>query len=136
MKHSIITWDCSFRNFFHTLWSLSKQDFPKNEFEMIVVEQRSRIESDAYNKKWCCPSLYETVEALRGLINIELIYLNESNESRYHFGKCLNAGVSRASGDIISTMDADTLLRPNFLQDLDTFHRNYEGVANILRRMA
>jgi glycosyltransferase involved in cell wall biosynthesis len=136
MKHSIVLWDCCFRNFYHTLGSLAQQNYPKEHFEVIVVEQRSREESDAYNHTWGCPTLYEIVERFRLQMNVQLIFMNEPKVQMYHWGRALNRGIAKTTGEIISTMDADMVFQDNFLSDLDEFHSRNSGVANMLRLMA
>ena len=42
MRHSIVTWDSSFRSFFHLLPTLAAQDFDRAMVEVVLIEQRSR----------------------------------------------------------------------------------------------
>lgn len=135
MKYSFISWDCSFRNFFHLVDSLIAQEYPRNQFELIFVEQRTQEYADAFNHRLNLKSLRDKYEESKEKINIKIFYLNDPPASPYHLGKCLNAGLIQAQGDIISTMDGDLLLPTNFLIKLTKFHEQQIGVVNLVRRM-
>jgi len=135
MKHSISSWDCSFRNFFHLVDSLIAQEYPRDQFELIFVEQRTQEYADAFNHRLKLKSLWDKYEESKEKINIKIFYLNDPPVSPYHLGKCLNAGLIQAQGDIISTMDGDMLLPTNFLINLTKFHEQQIGVVNLVRRM-
>ncbi len=134
MLHSIISWDCSFRNFFHLIDGLIFQEYPREDFELIYVEQRSKKISDEFNHKFGLKSLADRYEEVKNKINIKIIYLNDS-EMPYHLGRCNNAGLDIANGRIISIMDGDQLLPPDFLEKLTRYH-SQAAVINIHRRMA
>ena len=134
MQHSIISWDCSFRNFFHLIDSLTNQNYDKNEFELIHVEQRSQKHADEYNHSIGLKSLFDRYLEVRNKINMQIIYLN--NKDVYHLGICNNQGIEAASGNIISVMDGDLLLSPNFLSELGKYHeKNNKAVVNLFRHM-
>jgi hypothetical protein len=134
MRHTIISWDCSFRNFFHLIDGLLAQNYPRDQFELIYVEQRTRENADEYNHRLGLRSLWDRYEEVRNEINLGVIYLDDLN-SPYHLGKCNNAGLERAQGDIVSVMDGDLLLPKDFLTKLTAFHDRQVGVVNLVRRM-
>lgn len=136
MKHSIISWECSFRNFFHLIDALLIQEYDQDQFELIFVEQRTKEVADAYNHKLRLKSLWDRYEEVKDRMNIQVVYLGDALSSPYHLGKCNNKGIELAKGETISVMDGDMLLPPDFLKKLGEYHKSGAGVINIVRRMA
>lgn len=122
MKHSIVLWDCTFRNFFHLLESLTDQDYRLDDVEVIFVEQRSREMAEGYAKKEDVRSIWDVAEDVSDRLNVRVISLDEPLDEPYHPGRLLNAGLQQATGEILSTMDADLLVPRNFLTVLDQMH--------------
>lgn len=135
IKHSIISWDCCFRERFHLLTTLAGQDFCGSEFEVIFVEQRSKSVANKIAYERGVPSLEECIASVSEKICARAIYLNTSADDPYHLGICNNAGIQQARGDIISVMDGDTLVRPGFLNQLSQFHEDRLVVGNLHRLM-
>jgi hypothetical protein len=137
MKHTIISWDCSFRNFFHLIDALLVQDYSHGDFELIYVEQRERQVADEFNDQLGLKSLWDRYEEVREKLQIKVIYLGKDLREPYHLGKCNNEGLRIAKGEIISVMDGDQLLPRDFLTKLDECHwRNSRAVVNIHRKSA
>ena len=136
MKHSIILWDCCYRNFFHLTGSLADQDYPKDEYEIIWVEQRTRAASDAFNHRLGLRSLGDTVALHADRCGVRAVYLGQPATRPYHIGVCVNAGAALAKGEILSRMDGDMLVRPDFLRRLDHEMAARRGVINLARRGA
>ena len=136
MKHSIILWDCCYRNFFHLTGSLAEQDYPKDEYEVIWVEQRSRAASDAYNHRLGLQSLADTVALHAGRCDVRAVYLEQPTTRPYHIGVCVNAGTTLARGQIVTRMDGDMLVRRDFLRSLDRAMDEQPGVINMDKRGA
>lgn len=134
MKHSIISWDCSYRNFFHLIDSLNEQDYDKSEFEIIYIEQRDQKTADQYNHSLGLKALSDKAKEYRDKINIKVFYLNDN--SPYHLGKSNNRGISEATGEIISVMDGDTLIPKDFLKKMDIAHKSNSKVLNLHRHMS
>src|SRR5262245_44912601 len=103
MIHSIISWDCCYRNFFHLIGSLEEQDYPKDQFEVIYVEQRSRKQSDDFNHSLNLLSLGDTVARFSSRLNVRVVYLDKV-DSPYHLGISNNHGIRMAKGKYISVM--------------------------------
>ena len=135
MRHSILSWDCCFRNFFDLIPALAAQDYPRSEYELIIVEQRTRQESDRYNHALGLPSLSEVVDEHRGRFNVEAVFLGVGADLPYHIGLCLNRAAARARGSVLSRMDGDVIVRPDFLSQLDQAHSELETTLNLDRRM-
>ena len=115
MIHSIICWDCSFRNFFNTIDGLFSQDYDSNEFEIIFIEQRSRAIADNFNYSLGLKSLWDRYTEVQDDLKIRVHYLNDPEENPYHLGRSVNYGLSLAEGRIVSIMDGDLLLPKDFL---------------------
>lgn len=131
-KISIITWDCCFRNFYHTVDSILPQSRDDNDLEIIIVEQRTRQQSFDYHKEWNTippEKLYEEEDICR------VIYMDEE-DSVYHWGRALNVGILHANGEVIATMDADMLLRDDFIESLLSQPDLERRVFNLHRLMA
>ena len=133
--HAIITWDRSFRNFFHLLPSLAEQDYPMEDVEVIVVEQMSREHASAYSAKEQCAPAEEVIAELKGRLNARVVYLGE-DDGVYHPGRTLNHGIRLTEGTIVSTMDADILVPRDFLSLLDRLHERGPRVVNMQRSQA
>ena len=136
MKHSIILWDCCYRNFFHLTGSLAEQDYPRDQFEIIWIEQRSRAASDTFNHRLGLRSLGETVALHADRCDVRVVYLDQPTSQPYHIGVCVNAGMARARGEIVTRMDGDMLVKPDFLRSLDREMDARPGVINMDKRGA
>lgn len=136
MKHTIISWDCAFRNFFHLVPALAEQDFPKDQYELIYVQQRSREHADQFNHSFGLKSLADLEAEYSERFNFRVLHIDHPFNEPYHLGKCNNAGIAQAQGEYISVMDGDMLLPPNFLTALTEFHESGDDkVVNLYRKM-
>lgn len=111
------------------------QDFPRDKFEMIYVEQRGRSAADAYNHGQGLPSLWDRYESLKDEVNLRVLYLDDPPEVPYHLGRANNRALEVAQGEVISVMDGDLLLPSDFLTRLTEIHRDGVAVVNLVRRM-
>ncbi len=136
MIHSVISWDCSFRNFFHLIDGLLMQEYDRDQFELIFVEQRTKEVADAYNHDLGLKSLWDRYEEVRSRMNIRVVYLGDPPSVPYHLGRCNNRGIEVARGDIISIMDGDLLVPPDFLKKLEEYHGRQVAVVNLYRHTA
>lgn len=132
--HTIISWDCCFRNFHHLIGALADQVFPRDQYEVIFVEQRSRAESDAFNHRLGLKSLQDTVNEYSDRCNVRALFLNHDVEQPYHLGIANNTAIRLARGRYISVMDGDMLVRPSFLSALQKAHEARPAVINLDRR--
>lgn len=137
MIHSIICWDCSFRNFFHTIDGLVSQNFDRDQFELIYVEQRSRAYADNFNHSQNLKSLWDRYEEVKNKIDIKIIYLDQAETVPYHLGITVNKALAMCSGKIVSVMDGDLLLPSDFLKKLESYHNKEKiAIVNLVRHMA
>ena len=79
-----------------TIQSVLNQDYPKDKLEIIVVDDGSTD---------------KTYEVAKSFSNIKA-YKKENNGK----ASALNYGISKAKGQLISVLDADTFLTPDFLK--------------------
>ncbi len=111
MKISIITWDASFRESFHTVDSYGQQDYPKDEFEFFYC--------DFYNNK-----KNELIEKLNKYPNTQLINLDNNTKEQWHLGKTINKGISKSNGDILIIPDGDIIVPHDFLRNIEQLFNN------------
>ncbi len=78
--------------------SIKKADYPKNKYEVIVVDDGSTD---------------KTKQIIKDYKNVKLLKQN-------HLGKveALNLGIKKASHDFVVTVDADTIVDENFLKEI------------------
>jgi hypothetical protein len=137
MKHTIASWDCSYREFFHLIDGLLCQKYDRQEFELIYVEQRKEEFASSRCHRLGLKSLRDRYEEVKDFMNIRVVYLGEEPDGPYHLGKCNNKAIELATGDIISVMDGDMLLPPDFLSELEQYHwKKGNTVVNLFRHMA
>jgi glycosyltransferase involved in cell wall biosynthesis len=92
-----------------TLTSLELQTFPKDRFEVIVVNDGSKDQTEKVIKSYKPP--------------YSLIYI--ANDARQGRSVTRNIGVKRAKGKYLIFLDADFLVVPEFLEVLNTYHHEY-----------
>jgi hypothetical protein len=135
MMHTIISWDCSYRNFFHLIDGLLAQSFDREKFELIFVEQRTKEYANAWNRKFGLPTLEDRLQRIDSDFNLQVLYLDDPDDTPYHLGRCVNRGLEIARGKYVSVMDGDQLLEQSFLHKLTAFFEDGIGkVVNIHRR--
>ncbi len=122
MKFSIITWDASFRESYHTIDSFGNQDYDHNQYEFFWCEFYSN-DSDKLLSK------------LKKYPNFHLINLNRPKTEKWHLGKTLNAGLKRAKGEILIIPDGDIIVPKNFLKEVEKiFEESNKNLVVYFRR--
>ena len=89
---------------------LDKQDFMKNEFEVIVVDDGSTD-----NTK-------QIVENAQKKLSIQILYLYQKNQGQ---GIARNYALRYAKGKIVAFIGDDILVLPDFIKQHLNFHRRY-----------
>lgn len=121
MKISVIAWDCSFREKFHTVDSFCTQDYPNTDFEFIWV--------DFYDNN--NPELLKKIEAYP---NASLLNLKHSKDTNWHLGKCINAGVKAAKGELLVFPDGDIIVHKDHLQVIEHQLQQHKDLVVYFRR--
>lgn len=118
MDISIILIDGSFRESFHIIESLKKQNFPTSGFEILWVEFYDEISTQLCQHK-----------------NINFIKLGFPRTTEYHSSYCFNEGIRQSKGEVLVIADADVLVTENFLQVVLDEHERCEKLAMYFHRL-
>ena len=94
------------------LQELQNQTYPKELFEVIVVDDHS---TDG------------TAEVVHQFPAVKLIHLKENNINSYK-KKAIETGIAAATGELIVTTDADCLPMPGWLQIIAAFKEEKQSV--------
>ena len=92
------------------LEALRKQDYPKNLYEVFIIDDHSEDESVA---------IVETYIRKHTAFQLQLFRM----EKRSHISpkqQALKIGINNASGDIIATTDGDCIMGVNWLSEINT----------------
>jgi hypothetical protein len=121
MKISVIAWDASFREKFHTIDSFCTQNYPNTEFEFIWVDFYENTNT----------TLLQKIDTYS---NAKLLNLNNSASTLWHLGKCINAGIKASTGEILVLPDGDIIVQNNHLQIIDDELKKHEDLVVYFRR--
>ena len=122
MKISVVTWDASFRESFHTIDSFGKQNFDKFNYEFIWSEFYNNQNKILKSKI----DLYS---------NFSFVNMNNSIDKKWHLGKTINHGIKHAKGDILIIPDGDIIVNDNFLnQIIEIFKNSCDDLVCYFRR--
>ena len=100
-KVSLILLDWSVRESFHLLHYLGRQDVPRDDFEVLVIEYYSRV-SDA-------------IRRFEDQVDTWLL-LEMPEDCYYHKHVMYNAGIVLARGEICVICDSDAMVKPGFIR--------------------
>ena len=135
---ALISWDCSFRNFYGGVESLDQDSIPDDvNLSVYIVEQRSKSTNAAYHDKWGTEQCEVLAKRLRK-VNLKVIYLDDFGE--YDISMLLGAGLKAAQANnpaIIGIFDCDQIFPSDFINICveETKHRT-QFVFNLSRIMA
>jgi hypothetical protein len=121
VKISVITWDCSFREKFHTVDSFGNQNYPKDQYEFIWVDFYENKNSDL-------------IERIDSYSNARLLNLGHSGDVKWHLGTCLNEGIKQARGEILVLPDGDVVVPRDLLTHVEEEHHKVDKLALYFRR--
>ena len=100
------------KNIGQLLQALQEQSYPKELFEVIVVDDHS-------------------IDATAGIVQqfptVKLIQLKEDGINSYK-KKAIETGIAAATGELIITTDADCLLLPNWLKTIAAFKEEKDAI--------
>jgi len=100
------------KNIGQLLQALQKQSYPKELFEIIVVDDHS---TDA------------TAGIVQQFPTVKLLQLKEDGINSYK-KKAIETGITAATGELIVTTDADCIPLPNWLKTIAAFKEEKEAV--------
>lgn len=118
---SIITWDAGFRENYHTVDSFCRQNYNLNDFEFIWVEFYSSIHPTLANK-------------INSYPNARVLCLNNAKTTKWHLGKCLNAGINDSKGNLLVIPDGDIIVPDNFIKIVEEEHYKIDELVLYFRR--
>jgi cellulose synthase/poly-beta-1,6-N-acetylglucosamine synthase-like glycosyltransferase len=98
-------------NILPCLNAISRQSFPKDLFEVIVVDDQSEDKTSEFVKGWLAIPT----------INARII----STENGKGKKNALNFGISNSSGELIVTTDADCTMNENWLSTIVSYYEEY-----------
>ena len=94
-----------------TIESILASDYPKNKFEVIVIDDGSKD---------------NTLEIAKRFENKQVKVFSKENGGK---ATALNFGISKAKGEIIFTMDADTFVNPESMKNMVHYFNNPRVMA-------
>jgi len=116
-KVSLILLDWSVRESFHLLHYLARQDVPRDDFEVLIIEYYSRV-SDAIRK------FEDQVDTW--------LLLEMPEDCYYHKHVMYNAGIVLARGEICVICDSDAMVKPEFIRTIvEAFEKDPRGVLHL-----
>ncbi|UEG50675.1 glycosyltransferase [Ferruginibacter lapsinanis] len=94
--------------------SIAKQSYPKNLFDIIVVDDFSTD---------------KTADIVRSFSDVRLISLNNfvTEKINSYKKKAIEIAIQQSSGDLIVTTDADCIVPPNWLQTIAVFYEKEQA---------
>lgn len=93
------------------LESITRQDFPKEQLQVIVVDDHSEDQTAAIVRKF----------AQKGVVLIDLSSFIDQNINSYK-KKAIEIAIARSTGELIITTDADCIVPPLWLRTIVSFY--------------
>ena len=97
-----------------TLDTIFSSNYPSKKFEVILVDNNSTD---------------KTMQITRELKRTKYKELRIYNETKQGKGCALNCGINKAKGDIIFSMDADTMVEPSCVREMTRYFKNPEVMS-------
>jgi cellulose synthase/poly-beta-1,6-N-acetylglucosamine synthase-like glycosyltransferase len=106
------------KNIGNCIQALVNQSYPANQFEIIVVDDRSLDRTAEIVQNYC-----------RRFINIRLIQVTELAEKISPKKNALQKGIETATGEIILTTDADCIPEPGWVKSMVSYFEPEVGLV-------
>jgi cellulose synthase/poly-beta-1,6-N-acetylglucosamine synthase-like glycosyltransferase len=104
------------------LESLYRQTYPSHLFEVIVIEDHSIDETPE-----------KIADFIEGKSNFKMLIHKADGKSPTFKKQALKFGMEKAQGEIIMTVDADTIVQPHWIEKMVSFYGDNTGlVAGII----
>ncbi len=107
------------KNIERCLNSLLNQNYPKEKFTIIVIDDQSSDNT----------STIVNEIAARSNFSITLFQSDEYSEIRSPKIRALSLGIQHSSSEIIVTTDADCIASPNWISSLNSYFENNVGIV-------
>jgi hypothetical protein len=120
-KFSIITWDASFRESFHTVNSFCTQNYPSAQFEFIWV--------DFFDNNHP-----ELIKSIQQYPNARLLNLKNKKSEKWHLGVCINNGIQNSKGEFLIIPDGDIVVSKDFLSIVEKEIQKFSDQVLYFRR--
>jgi len=99
------------------LSSLARQTYPKDRFEVVVVDDGSWDHTP------------EVVEQFRDRLDIRYFYQEDEG---YRLSRARNIGIENARGDIVILLDSDMVVCPEYVFEHVRTHRGWDGPVVVM----
>lgn len=106
-------------NIGNCLKSLLTQNYPKDKFSIIIVDDRSTDNTASVVRK-----ISEQTD-----INISLFGTDDASIIRSPKIRALTQGIQHASGEIIITTDADCIAHPHWISTINSYFESHVGIV-------
>ena len=108
----------------HTLKALAEQEFPRNKYEIIIVDDGS-----ADQTKRAVKNFMEQYPSL----NMKMIFFprvveKKQGDNRFRAGIARNLGVKHSEGEILAFLDSDILTPASYLRELEKEHKEADVI--------
>ena len=108
----------------NTLKALAEQNYPRNEYEIILVDDGSTD-----NTKWAVKNFMKQYPSL----NMKSIFFprvveRKQGDSRFRAGIARNLGVKHSEGKILAFLDSDIVTPPSYLSELKKEHEKADVI--------
>lgn len=112
----------------NTIRHLLAQDLPRSLYEIIVVDDGSTDNNQETIRNFLAPEAEH--------LNFKYLYFprvkpRKQGDGNFRAGIARNLGVKHASGELLSFLDADIIVPPNYLNNLIELHKNFDVIQSV-----
>ena len=108
----------------NTIKNLAKQDFSRNEYEIIAVDDGSNDNTRSALREFVKQNPCLNIKA----IHFPRVIEKKSGDSRFRAGLARNLGVKHSQGKFLAFLDSDILTPPDYLKRLKIDHKTADLV--------
>ena len=108
----------------NTIKNLARQDFPRNEYEIIAIDDGSNDNTRSALREFVKQSPSLNIKA----IHFPRVIEKKSGDCRFRAGLARNLGAKHSQGKFLAFLDSDILTPPDYLKRLKIDHKNADLV--------